>query len=379
MKRMLAGFALLMVGLIGIEAMALRWGWLELESWRMAPRVAFEALPALPGDAYEWPSRWIARPDLPRDPAQYLPPGIGHERHGRAFVFVLHPTTFMGRNHWNAPIDHANSRMRAELSVRSTASVFNDEAGVYAPRYRQAALGTFLADRPESQRALALAEGDARMALTTFLHTIPAAAPIVLVGHGQGALILMRLIRDMVRGTPLSARVIAVYLAGWPVSPRHDLPMMGMSACTRADQAGCVMAWMSFAKPADPREALAMAMHYPTLDGVLPSAGPSAGGDRPLCTNPLTGGETPDAPVSANLGSIALGDEVRGQALVRPSTGAQCDRDSGLLLIMAPPHLGDEIMPGNNYTAYDFALFWRNLRSDIARREGVWLHEQPTS
>ena len=120
-------------------------------------------------------------------------------------------------------------------------------------------------------------------------------------------------------------------------------------------------------------------MHYPTLDGALPSAGPSAGRDRPVCTNPLTGGETPDAPVAANLGSIALGDEVRGQALVRPSTGAQCDRDSGLLLITAPPHLGDEIMPGNNYTAYDFALFWRNLRSDIARREGVWLHEQPTS
>ena len=376
MKRMLAGFGLLMVGLIGAEAMALHWGWPALESYRMAPRVPFEALPALPGDAYEWPSMWISRPDLKTDPAQYLPPGVEHERRGRAFVFFLHPTTFMGRNHWNAPLDHANSRMRTDLAVRSMASVFNDEAGVYAPRYRQAALGTFLVDRPESQGALALAESDSRMALTTFLRAIPATAPIVLAGHGQGALILMRLIRDMVRGTPLSARVIAVYLAGWPVSLRHDLPQMGMPACARADQAGCLMSWMTFAQPADPREALAMAGHYPALDG---APGGAPGGEPALCTNPLTGGMAPDAPAAANLGSLAIGDEIRRPALVLPSVGAHCDRDSGLLMITHPPHLGDDVPPGNNYSMYDFALFWRNLRADVARRETTWLGEHRAS
>ena len=158
-------------------------------SLRMAPRVAYAALPDLAAGAYDQPSMWLARPDLASDPARYLPPGVAHERQGQAYVFFLHPTTFLGRNHWNAPIDHADSRMRAKLAVRSMASVFNDEAAVWAPRYRQAAMGTFLVDRPESQQALAVAELDARAAFATFLRSIPPGAPIVLAGHSQGALI----------------------------------------------------------------------------------------------------------------------------------------------------------------------------------------------
>jgi hypothetical protein len=281
-------------------------------------------------------------------------------------VFFLHPPTFMARNHWNAPIAYPNAQMRAELAVQQMASVFNDEAGIYAPRYRQATLGSFVVDRPESQRALAVAERDARAAFALFLQALPPTAPIVLAAHGQGTLILMRLIRDMVRGTPFAARVIAVYLAGWPVSAPHDLPRLGMPACARADQTGCALGWMTFATPGDPRGIMTMASHYPALDG-------SRGGDKPLCTNPLTGGARTDAPANDNLGSLATGDELRRPALVRPSVGARCDGQNGLLMVSAPPHLGDDVRPVNDYTAYDYALFWRNLRNDVARRETAWL------
>jgi hypothetical protein len=359
-RRTLTGFALLLVALIAIEAVVLVWAWPALETWRMTPRTAFEPVNALRPDAYAQRDLWLARPDLDGDDAHYLPPGVTHERHGRAWVFVLHPTTFMGRNHWNAPFDHADSRMRARLAIRTQASVFNDEAAVYAPRYRQAALGTFMIDRPESQAALALAERDARAAFALFLHDVPPDAPIVLAGEGQGALILMHLLHD----THLSGRLVAVYLAGWPVSAQHDLPGMALPACTRADQSGCVMAWTTFAESPDPRLAMAMAHRYRALDG-------TPAGDR-ICTNPLTGGAAPQAPAAANAGSLATGDEVRGAALVWPSIGAHCDPRTGLLLIPQPPHLGDQIGSGGDYSAYDYALFWRNLRSDVARRETAW-------
>jgi hypothetical protein len=366
---MLAGSLLLLVALSLIVVVSLRYGWPALEAYRMAPRVAFKPQPALPDGSYDLPAMWLARPDLGRDPAHYLPPGIVHERRGQAYVFFLHPTTFMGRRQWNGPLEHANSRMRAELAVRSMASVFNDEAGIWAPRYRQAALGTFMVDRPEAKRALAMAEGDARAAFATFLAQIPPTAPIVLAGHNQGALIALHLLRDRVRGTPIARRVVAVYLTGWPVSPRHDLALTGMPACSRADQAGCVMAWMTFADPADPRQVLAMASHYPALDGARAD-------DPALCTNPLTGGAGLSAPTSVNRGSLAIGDELRQPSLVLPSVGARCDAASGLLIVSAPPHLGDQVRPGNDFTAYDLALFWRNLRSDVAAREAAWLRGQ---
>lgn len=364
--RMVIAFGLLMVALVMIEGAVLHWTMPLLETWRLAPRVAFEAMPGLSANAYDQPAMWLARPDMAGDAARYLPPGVAHLRRGRAFVFFLHPTTFMGRNHWNAPLDHADSRMRANLAVRSIASAFNDEAGIYAPRYRQATAGAFLVDRPESRRALAIAEGDARIAFAAFLQHIPRDAPIVLAGHSEGALIALHILRDMVRGTPNARRVVAVYLAGWRVSPRHDLPQTGMAACTRADQAGCVMAWMTFADPADPREAMAMASRFPAADGTYTD-------DRTLCTNPLTAGLGAMAPGSANLGSLAIGDELRPPALLMASVGARCDQGSGLLMITNPPHLGDEVMPGNNYSMYDFALFWRNVRADVARRDAAWL------
>ena len=127
MSRIIAGSGLLMVALTLIAVVMLHWCWPALEAWQMAPRVAFAAPPDLPRDAYEQPVMWLAHPELPRDPARYLPPGVAHQGQGQAYVFFLHPTTFMGRNHWNAPIDHTDSHMRANLAVRSMASVFNDE------------------------------------------------------------------------------------------------------------------------------------------------------------------------------------------------------------------------------------------------------------
>jgi hypothetical protein len=370
LTRILVGFGLLMAALTVVAIVALRWTWPMLESYRMAPRVAFKALPGLPANAYVAPTMWLAQPALANDPSRYLPPGIAHERRGQAYVFFVHPTTFMGRIRWNAPLDHVDSRMRAELAVRSMASAFNDEAGIWAPRYRQAAMGTFMVDRPESKMALAGAEIDVRLAFATFLAHIPADAPIVLAGHSQGALIMLHVLRDMVRGTAVAPRIAAVYLTGWPVSPRHDLSFTGMPACSRADQAGCVMAWMTFADPADPHQVLAMASHYPALDGTYAD-------DPPLCTNPLTGGMGLIAPASANRGSLATGDELRQPALVLPSVGARCDH--GWLIVSAPPHLGDEVLPGNDFTTYDFALFWRNVRADVARREVAWLQEHHLS
>jgi hypothetical protein len=132
------------------------------------------------------------------------------------------------------------------------------------------------------------------------------------------------------------------------------------------------MAWMSFARPADPQRVRLLAAHYPALDGQI-------GADAPLCTNPLNGGAADDAPAAANAGSLLIGDEYTQAAMVRPSVGARCDHASGLLMITAPMHMDAEILSGNDYTAHDYALFWRNLRIDVAQRTSAWQREHPAT
>lgn len=362
---MVAAFAALIVALALVEAALLQWGWASFEPFLMAPRVPFAALPPLPRDAYASPAMWLAHPGLPRDPAEYLPAEIRQGPRHAAYAFVVHPTTYMGRNHWNAPLDHADSRMRAALALQSMASVFGDGAAVYAPRYRQAARGTFLIAHRASASALTLAERDVRAAFARFLAEIPPGAPIVLAGHSQGAAIVLRLLRDAAHDPAVAPRIVAAYLAGWPVSASHDLPQTGLAPCTRPDQTGCAMAWISFAEPADPREMTMLAAHYPALDGTIAAS-------APLCTNPLTGGVAAAAPGGANPGSLMLGDEFSAPRLLRGVVGARCDPASGLLIISHPPHMGDELYSGNSYTTYDFALFWAALRADAVRRTQAW-------
>ena len=365
MRRVVAAFAALIVVLAMIEAALLHWGWTRFEPFLMAPRVPFAALPPLPREAYAAPGMWLSRPGLADDPARFLPPGVAAGRPGPAYAFVVHPTTYMARHHWNAPLDHADSRMRAALALESMASVFG-EGAVYAPRYRQAARGTFLIEHRAAPQALALAEADVRSAFARFLAEIPPRAPIVLAGHSQGAAIVLRLLRDAAHDPAIAPRIVAAYLAGWPVSAAHDLPLTGLPPCTRPDQPRCAMAWTSYAEPADPHEFRLLAARYPALDGTVDRA-------PPVCTNPLTGGAQTAAPGTANPGSLIAAEEFTDPELVRGKVGARCDRASGLLMISDAPHLGDEILSGRSYSTYDFPLFWASLRADAARRTTAWI------
>ena len=49
------------------------------------------------------------------------------------------------------------------------------------------------------------------------------------------------------------------------------------------------------------------------------------------------------------------------------AVGARCER--GFLIIDgAIPDMGSYVLPGNNYHVYDYALFWKAIREDAARR-----------
>ncbi len=367
MARKFLYFVALLIVMVIAALLALRIWSAELTRFAFVPRVPFEALQPLPANAYADPAMWVSRPGKAGDPAQYLPDGAVPAPKGRAYVFFLHPTSYLARDHWNGPIADPDTRHRTDLFMRGMASAFNGAAALYAPYYRQAAFGSFLVNRPETLRARAVAYGDVRQAFAAFVASVPADAPIVLAGHSQGALHLLHLLKDDIKGTPLAGRIVAAYILGWPVSPAHDLPAAGLPACTAPDQTGCALSWMSFAEPADVSSIRDAFRAEPGLDGKAKGTAP------PLCTNPLTGGAAPNAPGTANLGTLVPARELLSGQLTKLGIPARCDPQSGFLLIGDPPDLGPYVLPGNNYHVYDVPLFWANVRADVARREAAWL------
>ena len=328
------------------------------------PKGAFQAPPPQSGPAYSLAASWIARPDMAEaeNPALWRPESVPPptSRPKRVAAFYVHPTTYLRRDRWNAPLSGAaESDARAELFVRSQASAFNSVADIWAPRYRQAAYGAFLLDSKDARAALDIAYGDVRRAFEAFLADVPEWKPIILAGHSQGSLHLTRLLADF--GARMEDRLVAAYVVGWPVSTTADLLAIGLPACRMPDQAGCVLSWQSFAEPANP------GMILDAWEGTEGPAGVERRRKTMLCVNPLTGTMGGEAPASANPGTLVPTPDLQGAALVPGRVGAHCER--GFLLIGGDiPPLGPFVLPGNNYHVYDYALFWSAIRRDAERR-----------
>ncbi len=140
-----------------------------------------------------------------------------------------------------------------------------------------------------------------------------------------------------------------------------DLPEMGLPACAGPDDTGCIMAWQSFAEPAEYDRIVKI---YSATTGFN---GQSRKDTAMLCTNPLNGGAEASAAMDANLGTLKPDDKLEQGELVVGAVPARCD-DTGFLLIGDPPEVGPYVLPGNNYHVYDFPLFWANVRADALGR-----------
>lgn len=332
------------------------------------PKGHFET-PTGNGPDYAKSESWLARPGDATKLADWMPvsptgqaPTPPDATMKDAATFYVHPTTYLQNDRWNAPLDlSGDEKRRTEVFVQSQASAFNGVSQVWAPRYRQAAFGAFLLTSDDATKALDLAYGDVRQAFDAFLAANPD-KPIILAGHSQGSLHLLRLLHD--RKTALNGRLVAAYVVGWPVSSAADLPATGLKSCSAADQANCVASWESFGEPANPDLVLNSWQNSKGPTGVARNRADI------ICTNPLNGGNGEAAPAS-NLGTLVPDGDLSNASLQAGRVGAACQ--GGLLVIDGSiPDFGPYVLPGNNYHVYDYALFWGSIRADAARRLAAW-------
>ncbi len=408
-RKFLYLIAFVIVALIG-GAIALAIWSREATQIALVPRGEFVEQAPLEANAYQDPAMWYSRPGIGvEDPARYQPaiaipaldpaeqtpspdspaaersldppPSLetagaepGEPANAEATptfaVFFVHPTSYIpvalgAETDWNAALGDRTSDLRARLFLKGMASAFNRADEIWAPRYRQAVAGAFLTDKPEADRAIAMAYRDVAQAFEFFLASVDKDKPIVLAGHSQGSTHILRLLQDRVAGTPLEERIAAVYAPGWPISVEHDLPALPVPACAAPDQAGCLLAWSTFADDGDPELIMERYQATPGFDGE------PRGTEPILCVNPLTGAVGGEAPASANLGTLVPNETMTAGELVAGAVPARCD-ERGLLLIGDPPQLGEGVLPRSNYHVYDIPLFWKNVQEDVLRRVKAW-------
>jgi hypothetical protein len=371
---MLARRFLWVVAIITFAVIALGFAWRlagdRLLAGVLVPAAAFDAAAAGPAPDYVQAGSWAARPGMANDPSGFRPAGAPPQPRGDTPVFFIPPTAAVGTSQWNERSDVGSTGDRLAGFLRIEASALADAGPLWAPHYRQAVLGSFLvkdaADQVSARAALDLAYADVAIAFAAFLAAQPKDAPIILAGHSQGALHLMRLMQEQVAGKPLASRVAAAYLVGWPISISADLPALGLPACAARGQPGCLMAWQSFADPAEPQSLITM------FEAGTGLTGSPRRGTAMLCSNPVTGGRGDAAPAGANPGSLVPSANLLAGQLVTPGVPARCDARGLLIIGEAPTGYPAFVMPGNNFHVFDYPLFWAAVRRDVAERVAAW-------
>ena len=141
-------------------------------------------------------------PDLANDPSEWLPDGVQQRRTGDAAIFYIHPTTYLERDRWNAPLQPGGeTEFRTQLFVQSQASAFNGAATGLGAALSPGGLRRLPARtaRTPTRRSTSPMR-DVAAAFDQFLERKAGDRPIILAGHSQGALHLERLLKREGRG-----------------------------------------------------------------------------------------------------------------------------------------------------------------------------------
>jgi len=374
MKKILIGIAVLVVAALSAAflyrdriAMMIAFG-------KLKPEHSFAAAPPPAAPDYSQPWSWAALPDR-SDAADVLPAGDVQDRQASAEVdvFFVHPTTFFGTGSWNQPLDDTSTnRLTDTFVLRGQASVFNSCCRIYAPRYRQATIYSFMDNSGSGKSALQLAYEDVERAFDYFIEHYNQGRPFILAAHSQGSLHLRTLLEKRITGTALHERLVAAYPIGFGIDREAlAIAVPDVPVCDSAEQIGCLVTW----------------------NAVGPQADKWGDTGKSICVNPLTwrtDGAAADA--SLNIGGVAYAGTFEGTladvkgvpqdfADAKPilETGvadAQCV--DGMLLVkeVHSKYYAARPMGRDNYHIYDYNLFHMNLRKNVEQRVAKYLESR---
>jgi hypothetical protein len=333
------------------------------------PKIPFQAYRPPIAPDYGRPEAWALSPRDPGGPAPADRP---------VDVFFVHPTTYDGGREWNAPIDQARAaRDLSRIMLPNYAGPFDRVGRIFAPRYRQASLYTFLTLRDDARDARRFAYGDVREAFRHYLRRSNQGRPLVLVGVEQGGTLLARLVAEEVAGDPaLRARLVAVYLVETVVPAPDYGPGALVPACERREQAGCVVAFASLQDGDFPK---AQDLNNRSLVWGDDDQLVNLQERLPLCVNPLDGSQRGErVPARLNLGAAnATGLEWGARpAFLKRQVWAQCE--NGLL------HTGrsksTSLRPSGSWTdrrkVPGYNLFFADIEADAQARVSTLLGRQ---
>lgn len=289
---------------------------------------------------------WAAHP-LKWDPSDSIPkPLRKNKRDSLVDVFFLHPTIYtmqLQDSNLNADIDDAYLNAKTDYSsILYQASVFNQHARIYAPRFREAHISAyFTTDTLGSINAFATAYADIKAAFDYYLNNHNKGRPIIIASHSQGTTHALQLLKDYFENKPLQKQLVAAYLVGMRI-PKDFFSSLKM--CEDAAETGCLCGWRTFRRGFKPPYVIAEK-------------------EFSLITNPVTWKTDNEyAPRKINKGSVLF----KFNKVYKRTTDAQIN--GGVIWVKRPKFPWSFLYSTKNYHAGDINLYYMSMRQNVGQR-----------
>jgi Protein of unknown function (DUF3089) len=233
------------------------WAALALASCAGAADVKPAATPSYTAEV-----RWLCLPGASLDACKtdltataITPDGRKLEAHHAATnpsvdCFYVYPTVDLELVPGNHE-DFSDTRKERRTTLAQVGR-FNEACAVWAPLYRQVTIGTYLRSKERLEKGLAIAFADVAAAFREYLARSDKQHKIVLVGHSQGAEMVVRLIKTFFDHDPaMRERLTLAMPIGGDVETAVGKTTGGtfenVPVCTKPNETGCVVAYRSFA------------------------------------------------------------------------------------------------------------------------------------
>ncbi|EQA38729.1 PF11288 family protein [Leptospira inadai serovar Lyme str. 10] len=295
---------------------------------------------------YSKQESWAALPSIKDDSDEVpnSPEFKNLQDQAKADVFFVHPTTFIKGEGWNAEIG-GNLIVYGISPLKLQASIFNESARIYAPRYRQAVLYSFVDETGSGEQAFSIARRDVLSAFEYYLKHYNKGRPFFIAGHSQGSMMLISVLKEYLDKGKVS-NFVAAYLPGWSI---RSSDFSNLKICRGPKDIGCYVSWNS------------KKWGSQLSDFALPAERYVGG----ICVNPvnwtLNSSETSK---EFHKGGVGIGFSHVDRNYVR----TKCQGE--MLQVDLPSNPDYESRRGNkkNYHIADYGLFYLDVRTNIRER-----------
>lgn len=312
---------------------------IKLSNCFAMPQLDMNSAPSAPD--YALPEGWLIKPTLPTAPVD---------------VFFVYPTVLFNDTDWIMDTQDPDMRAAAKTTVDTQANVFKGKANIYAPMYRQMNIAGLSLNDADAAPLQEMVHEDVWRALSYYLKYENNGRPFFLAGHSQGSMILTDIMLEHWGSTDAEDRLIAALLIGWSLTPGDLATNPSVQMCDRSDRTGCVISYNTMAEG---------------KQTIAPTLKPGA-----LTVNPLSW--TMDGSFVAadkNLGSVFFDDNNKSTSYPH-FTSAQIVNGG---LIVRPENVNYVSVAGGRfpagvYHAFDYSLFFENIKVNIAERIEAYNH-----